>query len=94
MCRGQARARCLEQRAAKLLPVEYLHVVFTVPNWSRRWLPQNQRVVYGILSRAAAETLLQIAADPRHLAPGSVFWRCCIPGGKTFIIIHASTACS
>jgi hypothetical protein len=66
-CHGQARARWLEQRAAELLPVEYFHVVFTVPQLVAPLALRNQRVVYGILFRAAAETLLQIAADPRHL---------------------------
>ena len=64
---GQARARWLEQRAAELLPVEYFHVVFTVPQLVAPLALQNQRLVYGILFRAASETLLQIAADPRHL---------------------------
>jgi len=66
-CCGQARVRWLQQRAAELLPVEYFHVVFTVPQMVAPLALRNQRVVYGILFRAAAETLLQIAADPRHL---------------------------
>jgi Transposase zinc-binding domain len=66
-CRGRARARWLAQCAAELLPVEYFHVVFTVPQLLAPLALQNQRLVYGILFRAAAETLLQIAADPRHL---------------------------
>jgi hypothetical protein len=66
-CHGQARARWLEQRAAELLPVEYFHVVFTLPQLVAPLALQNQRLVYGLLFRAAAETLLQIAADPRHL---------------------------
>jgi hypothetical protein len=66
-CHGQARARWLEQRAAELLPVEYFHVVFTVPQLVAPLALQNQQLVYGILFRAAAATLLQIAADPRHL---------------------------
>lgn len=66
-CRSQARARWLAQRATELLPVEYFHVVFTVPQLLAPLALQNQRLVYGILFRAAAETLLQIAADPKHL---------------------------
>jgi len=66
-CRGQARARWLEQRATELLPVEYFHVVFTLPQLIAPLALQNQQLVYGLLFRAAAETLLQIAADPRHL---------------------------
>jgi len=56
-----------EQRAVELLPVEYFHVVFTLPQLVAPLALQNQQLVYGILFRAAAETLLQIAADPRHL---------------------------
>jgi putative transposase/transposase-like zinc-binding protein len=66
-CHGQARARWLEQRAAELLPVEYFHVVFTLPQLIAPLALQNQLLAYGLLFRAAAETLLQIAADPRHL---------------------------
>jgi hypothetical protein len=66
-CRARARAQWLGQRAAELLPVEYFHVVFTLPQLLAPLALQNQRLVYGILFRAAAETLLQIAADPRHL---------------------------
>ena len=63
----EARARWLGERAAELLPVEYFHVVFTLPQLLAPLALQNQRLVYGILFRAAAETLLQIAANPRHL---------------------------
>ena len=66
-CHGRARARWLEQRAAELLPVEYFHVVFTLPQVVAPLALQNQQLVYGLLFRAAAESLLQIAADPRHL---------------------------
>jgi Transposase zinc-binding domain len=66
-CHGQASARWLGQRAEELLPVEYFQVVCTVPQLLAPLALRNQRVVYGMLFRAAAETLLQIAADPRHL---------------------------
>jgi hypothetical protein len=66
-CQSAARAAWLEQRAAELLPVEYFHVVFTLPQTIAPLALQNQRVVYGMLFRAAAETLLQIAADPKYL---------------------------
>ena len=54
-------------RASELLPVEYFHVVFTLPEVIGPIALQNPRVVYGILFQAAAETLSQIAADPKHL---------------------------
>jgi hypothetical protein len=57
----------MEDRRAELLPVEYHHVVFTPPAALGPIALQNPRQVYGILFRAAAETLRQIAADPKHL---------------------------
>ena len=66
-CQGAARAAWLEQRAAELLPAEYFHVVFTLPQMIAPLALQNQRIMYGLLFRAAAETLLQIAANPKHL---------------------------
>jgi hypothetical protein len=57
----------MEARAADLLPVPYFHVVFTVPPEIAAIALQNKRVMYGILMRASADTLLQIAADPKHL---------------------------
>ena len=66
-CQGRARSRWLEQRATELLPVEYFHVVFTLPQLLAPLALQNQQLVYDLLFRAAAEALLQNAADPRHL---------------------------
>jgi Putative transposase/Transposase zinc-binding domain len=66
-CQSLARARWLEDRQAELLPVEYFHVVFTVPEEVAAIAYQNKQVVYGILFRATMETLCTIAADPKHL---------------------------
>ncbi len=66
-CQGTEAARWVEAQAADLLPVEYFHVVFTIPAALGPIALQNPRVVYGLLFRAAAETLRQIAADPKHL---------------------------
>jgi putative transposase/transposase-like zinc-binding protein len=66
-CQAGTRARWLEERQAELLPVDYVHVVFTLPHQLAPLALQNQRALYGMLFRAAAETLLQVAADPRHL---------------------------
>jgi hypothetical protein len=54
-------------RAEDLLPVEYFHVVFTLPAEVARISYWNKRAVYDLLLRASAETLTTIAADPRHL---------------------------
>jgi hypothetical protein len=66
-CQAAEAARWVEDRAAELLPVEYFHVVFTLPAALAPIALQNPRVVYGLLFRAAAEALQQIAADPEHL---------------------------
>jgi len=66
-CQGLDRARWLHQRKDELLPVEYFHVVFTIPEQLAAIALQNKKTVYGVLFRAAAETLLTIAADPKHL---------------------------
>jgi len=66
-CQNTERARWLENRKAELLPVEYFHVVFTVPEEIARIAYYNQREVYGILLRTVSETLLTIARDPKHL---------------------------
>jgi Putative transposase len=64
---GAAAQDWLAAREADLLPVGYFHVVFTLPTEIAPIAYQNKAVVYGLLFRAAAETLLTIAADPRHL---------------------------
>lgn len=66
-CQSSARDKWLAARAAELLPVPYSHVVFTLPRELAALALQNRRVIYGILFRAVSETLLTIAADPRHL---------------------------
>jgi hypothetical protein len=66
-CQGQARAEWLAARQAELLPVPYFHVVFTLPAPVAEIAFQNKETVYAILFRTAAETLRQIAADPKHL---------------------------
>lgn len=66
-CQAAARARWVDARETDLLPVPYFHVVFTVPPAIAAIALQNKKVAYGILMHAAADTLLQIAADPEHL---------------------------
>jgi hypothetical protein len=66
-CQGAARAQWLAERQAELLPVPYFHVVFTMPPAAAEIAFQNKAAVYAILFRSAAETLLTLAADPRHL---------------------------
>jgi hypothetical protein len=66
-CQGAAAWDWLAAREADLLPVGYFHVVFTLPAELAPVAYQNKAVVYDLLFRTAAETLLTIAADPRHL---------------------------
>jgi hypothetical protein len=66
-CQSTAAKRWLKARQADLLPAEYYHVVFTLPAPIADIGYQNKAVVYGLLFDVAAETLLRIAADPKHL---------------------------
>ena len=66
-CQGPATARWLEARESELLPVPYFHLVFTLPAALRPLALQNPRVVYALLMRAAAQTLLEVAANPQRL---------------------------
>lgn len=66
-CQGSACARWMEERAKELLPVEYFHVVFTLPDTFNPLALANKRIVYGVLFDAVAKTLLEIAANPKHL---------------------------
>ena len=66
-CQSSARDRWPAKQASSLLPVPYVHVVFTVPEQLAPLALRNQRLFYNLLFRAASETLLEIAADPRHL---------------------------
>ena len=66
-CQGAAAKDWLTARQADLLPVPYYHVVFTLPAPIADIAYQNKAVVYDLLFKTAAETLVTIAADPRHL---------------------------
>jgi hypothetical protein len=66
-CQGAAARKWLAMREADLLPVGYFHVVFTVPSEIANIAFYNKAPVYNLLFQAASETMLTIAADPRHL---------------------------
>ena len=66
-CQAAAARAWLAERKADLLPVGYFHVVFTLPAEVADIAWQNKAVVYDLLFRAASETMMTIAADPRHL---------------------------
>ena len=66
-CQGAAARKWLAEREAELLPVSYFHVVYTLPSRLREVAYQNKRVIYDLLMKAAADTTLEIAADPKRL---------------------------
>ena len=66
-CQASARERWLEARRKELLPVRYVHVVFTVPRELAPLAMHNKKIFYELLFRTTAETLRTIAADPKHL---------------------------
>ena len=96
-CQATARARWLQQRQSELLPVPYFHVVFTLPQQIGQLALQNAKQIYTMLFRAASQTLLETAADPRLLGASIGFlavlhtWgqnlhlhphlHCVVPGG-------------
>jgi Transposase zinc-binding domain/Putative transposase len=66
-CQANARDRWLEARGKDLLPTRYVHVVFTLPRQLSPLALQNKPEIYALLFRASAETLPQVARDPKHL---------------------------
>jgi ssDNA-binding Zn-finger/Zn-ribbon topoisomerase 1 len=66
-CQGAAAKEWLAEREAELLPVPYFHLVFTLPGQIADIAYQNKAVIYDLLFKASAETLITIAADPKHL---------------------------
>jgi len=66
-CQAGARERWLEKRRRELLPTRYVHVVFTLPRHLAPLVLQNKKVLYDLLFRTSAETLLEVARDPQHL---------------------------
>jgi len=66
-CQGAAAKEWLAEREAELLPVPYFHVVFSLPGQIADIAYQNKAVIYGLLFKASSQTMLTIAADPKHL---------------------------
>ncbi len=66
-CQGRRQAEWLAGRLARLVPTEHYHVVFTLPEELRSLALGNKRQLYGLLFKAASQTLKTISADPRHL---------------------------
>src|SRR2546430_9356609 len=66
-CQAQARERWLQARERELLATTYFHVVFTLPHELNLLALENPRLFYDLLFTASAQTLLEIAVDPKHL---------------------------
>ena len=66
-CQTQARNRWVAARTRELVPLEYFHVVFTVPHQLSELMLQNKRLLYNLLFRCVAATLLEVAANPKRL---------------------------
>ena len=91
-CQAAARAEWLDRQAADLLPVEYFHLVFTLPNAVGPVALQNPSRVYGALFRAAADSLSQLAADPKHLGAEVGFLAVLHTWGQT-LTLHPHVHC-
>jgi len=91
-CQTNARNKWIAEREKELLPVKYVHVVFTIPH-QLSWLAlQNKKVVYDLLFRASAATLQEIAADPKHLGAEIGFLRVLHTWGQN-LQIHPHVHC-
>jgi hypothetical protein len=84
-CQGSAQATWLRARQADVLPVPYAHVVFTMPQMLAPLALQNPKVVYDLLLRTVAQTLQQIAHNPKHLGARLGFFAILHTWGQTLI---------
>lgn len=91
-CQAAARAAWLDRQAQDLLPVEYFHVVFTLPNAIGPVALQNPRLIYRALFQAAAESLVELAADPRRLGAEIGFLAVLHTWGQT-LTLHPHIHC-
>jgi hypothetical protein len=66
-CQTLAKEKWIEARSEDLLPIEYFHVVFTIPSELNPLVSMNRKVMYDLLFRSVSETLIKLANDPRHL---------------------------
>ncbi len=73
-CQTAAREQWIAARRRELLPTRYVHVVFTLPHRLAPLVLQNKKVLYDLLFRTSAETLLEVARDPRHLGAETGFF--------------------
>ncbi len=91
-CQTGARERWIAARRRELLPVPYVHVVFTLPPQLASLALQTKKIIYGLLLRASAETLLEIARNPRHLGAEIGFF-CVLHTWNQKLQIHPHVHC-
>ena len=91
-CQSQARDHWIAARQKELLPVPYVHVVFTLPYQLSHLALVNKKVLYDLLFRASAETLLEIAADPKHLGAEIDFFAALHSWGQN-LLFHPHLHC-
>ena len=66
-CQTLRKEKWIEARSEELLPIEYFHVVFTIPSELNPLASMNQKVMYDLLFRSVSETIMELANDPKHL---------------------------
>ena len=91
-CQSGARDRWIAARQSELLPVPYIHVVFTVPHHLGHLALVNKKVFYDLLFHATAETLLEVAADPKHLGAHIGFFAVLHSWGQS-LLFHPHLHC-
>jgi hypothetical protein len=92
-CQAQARQRWLTAREREVLGVPYFHVVFTIPHELNPLCQYNPEVLYGLLFQASAATLLEVAADPRHLGAEIGFLSILHTWGQN-LLLHPHAHCA
>jgi hypothetical protein len=91
-CQAQARERWLVARQQDLLEVTCFHVVFTLPHQLNPLCRDNDRLLYDLLFRSVAETMLEVAADPKHLGAGIGFLAILHTWGQN-LLLHPHLHC-
>ena len=89
-CQAQSRQRWIAARQQELLATPYFHVVFTLPHLLNALIRQNPVELYNLLFRSMAETLMEVAANPKHLGAEIGFFRSCTRGARISCFILTS----
>jgi hypothetical protein len=85
-CQAERRNRWVAARTRELVPLDYFHVVFTVPHQLSELMLQNKRLLYALLFRCVSETLLEVAANPKRLGAEIGFLCVLHTWGQTLVL--------